>query len=296
MGFPSISEVTAAIIADNANPMGDSSPEQVPAPAQAAPQETAPAEPTQTEEQRILDLQELVKDNKFKFGDKEWTLKDLEKGVMRGRDYTKKTQEIAEQRRLYEAAISEQKFYENLATDLRAVEKNPQLIQKFKSIYPEKFHSYLAEIEQSQVQSGGPLTREQIAQMIKSEINPLAESWTKRESEALASQFESWDSELTKKYTNADQDGVYALITQAQSQGIPASKQLWEQAYKQSHEKITKRLDELVAAKLQTKQTTLKAAKEPGAGGQTPGQAPPEKIGMKDAKAKLLDYLSQAAN
>src|SRR3990167_2821971 len=79
------------------------------------------------------DIPELDKFERVKWEGKDWSLKDLKNSVLMHSDYSRKTQEISEER----------KFYDNLRYDLDAIRKNPDLESKFKELYPEKFHSYL---------------------------------------------------------------------------------------------------------------------------------------------------------
>ena len=48
-------------------------------------------------------------------------------------DYTRKTQEIAQERR----------YFANLDADLEKVRNNPSLAEEFKRIYPEQYHNFL---------------------------------------------------------------------------------------------------------------------------------------------------------
>ncbi len=96
--------------------------------------ETAGGSEQATKEEAIqAAIVELDKLEKFKYRGKEWTPKDLEAATLRQSDYTKKTQELAQERR----------FVENLPYDLMAVSRDPAKASQFKQVYPEKFHQFL---------------------------------------------------------------------------------------------------------------------------------------------------------
>ena len=85
------------------------------------------------EQPSVLDLDSV---DKFKFNGREWTPKDLKSAYMMQSDYTRKMQEIAQDR----------KYADNLSTDVSAVLANPELAEQFKKIYPPKYHAVLDKI------------------------------------------------------------------------------------------------------------------------------------------------------
>jgi hypothetical protein len=92
--------------------------------------ELAPSAETPEAAPELVDLDTM---DKFKFGGREWTPKELEAAYMRQQDYSRKTQEIAQER----------KYYDNLPYDLDMVKNNPALVNQFKQVYPAKFHSWI---------------------------------------------------------------------------------------------------------------------------------------------------------
>src|SRR3954464_16064772 len=97
----------------------------------SAPGEAEAGAGEQPKTPEMVDLESL---EKFRYAGREMTPKELQQAVMLQSDYTRKTQQLAEER----------KYYDNLSADLSAVAQNPQLAAKFKEVYPEKFHDYLA--------------------------------------------------------------------------------------------------------------------------------------------------------
>ena len=90
-----------------------------------------------TEQSEITELEKL---ERFKFKGEEWTPKKAEQAFMRQQDYTKKAQELAEQRKEYESELKHREYRSNLKADINHVLKNPSLADEFKKIYPEEYH------------------------------------------------------------------------------------------------------------------------------------------------------------
>lgn len=297
-----INEVISKIDEGMAKPDQDSSTEHAPEPANAGQPEPHMAQQSQQGQQQAeaqaqvqkdLLLQDLVKDQKFKWQDQEWTLKDLEKAVMRQRDYTQKTKELATQRKEYESVLPHKQFWENLEADVAKVVQNPQLAHEFKQVYPEGFHKYISAFE-GQPDVGrmlkGIIERE--ITPIKSQLNEYRESQTQAQADALVSQMEAWDSELQKKYSDADIKMVYSILEDAKAQGTPVSKETWEQAWKASHEHLSKLIDERASSRFKQTKTNNAVAKDTKAGGATPGQAP-AKVPFNKVKDQVMDYILQ---
>lgn len=60
----------------------------------------------------------------------------------------------------------------------------------------------------------------------------------------LVACLQQWDMELEKKYPLADSRHVYALLTEAKSNGRPISKILWREMWKKSHLLFKKKVDD----------------------------------------------------
>jgi hypothetical protein len=296
MAFPKIDDVLESVVnnINEAEPLAQ-------APEPIAEQQTVEATPTPTEEvtpeeQKILDLKELVKDSKFKFEDKEYTLDDLKKHMMRDADYRKKTQELSAFKKQNEQALKEheelkgdQKYWENLQYDLAALRADPSQLWKFKQVYPEKFHAYAKEFEQhSNVDLDS--IRKEFKSLIDKEINPIRESLTEREKQAELARWNAWDTEAKSKFPYALPQQVEGIIRQAEAEKMPITQDTWNQAYKISHEAMEARAKEIAQAQfLKTKQNNT-AAKEPKGGGSIPIQSQ-EKIPWNKTQEALMRYL-----
>lgn len=277
-GFSGADVKDASAPADGSAPV-QASADEAPAPAQAA---EAPQGPQ--------DLAELFKDKSFKLDGREMTLEEFRKGFLRQDDYTKKTQELAAFKKEHESFKKDQEYYSALINDVKKVEQDPKLLEQFYKAYPDKFHQYVTHVQQQQ-----PLTEERIQKLIEqrinNEINPLKESMTQKEADSIAATFEAWDKEFEKQYPEAQINLVYNMIEKARDQGTPVNRQLWEQAWKSSHDMIEGRINQRVSAKLSEKQKLNVAGKDIKQGGGAPSQ-PVDKGKLKDSGRRLMEYLA----
>jgi len=252
---------------------------------------------TQEEAQAILDLAQV---GKFKINGQDMTYEDLQKAMLRQQDYTKKTQELA----------GERKFIDNLRFDLESVKGDPRLAEKFKQIYPEKYHGYLAfalNQQQTQAPQGLPTAQlpPELAEKLEQHERMLSEFRTESQaatSEALDSMFSSLESDLQKKYKLADLTHVYGMVenyiaeNQISSKDMlknkEATQKMFEQFTKASHDAVTKRYKEFQQEELQKAKQVNAKASDIGRGGGT-ATAPPVKLKLKDVADMMVNDLNQ---
>jgi len=270
MEFPSDESVLKDLETSIPGPSAVSTPE----PVETSPVETttpveteAPAQAVTPEEQKILDLKELVKDQKFKLDDKEFTLDDLKKHMMRDADYRRKTQEIASIKKEHESLKGEQKYWDNLQHDLALVKANPHLADQFKQTYPDKFHQFVAEYAPQENQFSEAAMMQKVQSLVEKTINPLRESILEREKQATIAEWSSWEAEVKSRYPSAQPKVVQAILNQALSEGTPPSKELWEQAYKLSHDEIDGLKKQWLSENVQKTKTLNNQAKDVKPGG-----------------------------
>lgn len=234
---------------------------------------------SQSQAQVAQAIAELDKMDKFKFQGREWTPKDLERAILRQQDYTKKTQELAEER----------KFYENLYADLNFVKSNPQHATDFIKTYPEKFHPYLKavlnEAQQSQAQGQQQMQaqRPQIDVDLMSRLHKLESTLTEQEVAKNTEHINNTISRLEKKYPDAVSEMVIARVYEAYNQGVKPDDQIWEDTFKA----VDQQMKDLVKARygeLVKKQTQVNAkARDVDPGGGTVGRAPKKFGSLKEA-------------
>lgn len=248
-----------------------------------------------TDESSIAELDSL---EKFKFEGKEWTpdsfKKEWKESRLRQADYTKKTQEIA----------SEKKFLQNWRVDLEKVRQNPYLAEEFKKVYPQQYHTLLDLIDQSsakqQPQTQAPqqqnLQAPQQTQQTNlppelmqklTQMEQFVNQYTNEQYQAKVSanerELEAMEKELMPKYPKAMPELVYNQMQyMMENNQFPVdefgnqqvSKADWENIYKSVHERVVQLVSKDQVDKFNTIKNTNMRTKDAGRGGMTPSQAP----------------------
>lgn len=259
-----------------------------------APEGAAPntKELTPAQEQELIDLDKV---QKFKYGGREWTPKDFQGAVMMQSDYTKKTQAIAQER----------KYYDNLSADLEAVKGNPQLIDEFKKVYPEKFHSFLSYIQKEEQRQAKEAPQEQASdpayKQFQSRIEQIENHFKEQEVSSINAELDNKFSQLSKKYDMADEESVLAraqtLVEKLQSenpgQKVKISDQQWDQLWKTVHDKAEAAFNARYTKQVQSKLQNNARAKDVPAGGGIPGQAPRKFETIREASDAYREVMEQ---
>lgn len=239
-------------------------------------------------------LQDLSKLEKFLIEGKEYNYKDLKSERMRFSDYTKKTQEISQER----------KYYANLNSDLRQVKSNPALAEEFKRVYPEQFHAYLdVIIEQAQKeqptnqqssddydQSGYDQKKiEQMVQrMVEQRTAPIQNHFKEQETKAVEAQIDAIFKTNSAKYQFADEETVLARAQALHNQGIPLNDETWERIFKSVQDSNQKRYETYHTQKISEQKKANTKARDVASGGGIPGEAP-QKVKLKDVGRQMMD-------
>ncbi len=264
--------------------------------ADSAPEIETKQTETQTPDAQI-ELPDLAKFAKFKFEGKEMTFDELKKAYMRHSDYTKKTQELAQER----------KYMDNLSADLEAVRRNPSLLVDFKRVYPEKYHTYLdyvlrrdeAQRQEQQQPQTQELPREVLERLARHE--QVIESFQQKELEAeqarIEAHFDSLEKKFTSKYPQAELGQVYHLLqtyVNNQRQENPdfgfkdISEKEVEAIYKQTHEYFEGKFKSWNEAQVKRVKEANKMASDIPRGGTAPleGRKP---MKLKDVADHILN-------
>ena len=241
-------------------------------------------------------LIELDKLEKFKYQGQEYTPKDLEKAMMRMKDYTTKSQSLSEERKSLE---SDANYFKNLSFDLAQVKVNPSLASEFIKIYPEKFHTYLKEVltststqqngqTPSQAQSPGP----QIDVDTLSRLNKVEKALFEKETESNVQMIESMMTKFSQKYSDALPKVVLASAVEAYNQGMKLDEATWEKFFKESHDEMGALLKTRYGDMVK-KQTEANAkAKDVAAGGGTVGRAPQKFKSLKEVSEHMMQDIA----
>lgn len=244
-------------------------------------------------------IMELDKLEKFKYQGKEWTLKDLEKAILRQSDYTKKTQSLAEERKAFE---QERKYAENLHADLQFVRNNPtqETINQFLKLYPEKYHGALKQVlDEVNGQTKTESPRQQVPNYdieTASRLQKLEAFYHEQEIAKNTQMINSMVDKFSKQYPDAIPRLAIADVYEAMNQGVKVTEQTWEDAFKA----VDEQMKEVVKNKygdLVKKQTQANAkARDVDPGGGTVGRAPQKFNSLADVtKHAIQDLQSRKA-
>lgn len=247
--------------------------------------ESTPSQPTQgAAPPSIPDLDSM---EKFKYGGRELTPKELQSMVLMQSDYTKKTQAIAEER----------KYYDNLNADLAAVKKNPALMDRFKSIYPEKFHGYLEYVRS--VQQAQPQQQSQQSQYasidpdVMQRFQRLEADMNLRAQAAINAELDAKFKTLSEKFPFADEEAALARAQALVDRGEKLTDQVWTGIWKSVHEKNDALFKKNQATQIQKQKAANAKGKDVASGGGIPGQAPVRPKTIKEASKYALEAMGE---
>lgn len=248
------------------------------------PQETSQQSDAVSSEQtkaasQIVDLDSL---EKFKYAGRELTPKELQSMVMMQSDYTRKTQAIAEER----------KYYENLQYDLAAVKGRPDLAEKFKSVYPEKFHTYLDYVLDKQAMNQNQMPQQQNQKYsmdpeFKSRFDALEADLQERKTAAINAELDAKFKTLSEKYPYADEEAAIARAQSLLDRGEKITDQVWDAIWKTVNQKNEDLFKKKYSEQFNKQKTANLKGKDAAAGGGIPGQAPRQPRTIKEATRML---------
>lgn len=234
--------------------------------------------PTQ---QQMMDLESV---QKFRFGGKEWTPKEFQGAYMMQADYTRKTQQLAEER----------KYYDNLSADLAAVKKDPGLEAKFREIYPAKYHAYLDYVAQKQQQQAANNQQNQYAQIdptYMKRFETLEADMNARKVEAINAELDARFKVLSERYPLADEEAAIARAQALHSRGVQLTDKVWDQIWKAVSDKNEQVFKKYGSAQVNKQKTANQRGKDAAPGGGIPGQAPKQPKTIKEASRFALEEL-----
>lgn len=243
--------------------------------------------------QQILELDKL---EKFKWEGKEYTPAQLKKMAMQEADYTKKTQQIAAERKSFQET---EKYNTNLYHDLQKIKANPSLVDEFKKIYPEKYHQYVdliaANATMNKETNPASQTQSAQAEFKDPRVDEVFDWVSEQKLQTAVVQVNATFDKLTAQYPDASEREVIG-----QAQHLLALHKQNPQEYKKPDEKTIEELfkasqeDRLGFAKgyqsrlIKSQQAANAKGTGPGAGGGTPGGAPKVARTLKEASALAL--------
>lgn len=229
-------------------------------------------------------LTDIDKLERFRFEGKEWEPKALKASLLRNEDYTQKTQALSQERKQFEQSQKEFDWYRNnFEKDLPKVLENPALLEELQKHYPEHFVK-LAQAALSRFpQTGTPQPTNDLEKQVKELLNWRGEIQTeiqKANDLKADAMLDTWYSELSKKYGEADSEVVtnraYLIAEKLQGQKPPQefTREHLERIFKADHESREKRYSEKYRTKVEEQKRTGSKGKDTGGGGGIPGSAP----------------------
>lgn len=237
-------------------------------------QSAAPAE------QQPVDLDAV---GKFRFGGKDWTTKEFQGAYMMQADYTRKTQQLAEER----------KYFDNLNADLAAVKNNPALEAQFKQIYPVKYHAYLDYVAQKkEAQQTGQQQYGNVNPEFQRRFDMLEADMNSRKVEAINAELDARFKTLTEKYPFADEEAAIARAQALHSKGIKLTDDTWDKIWKAVSDKNQEIFKKFGAAQVNKQKSAHLKGKDSAPGGGIPGQAPKKPKTIKEASAFALEEMN----
>ena len=246
--------------------------------------DTGSETPAETQES----LADLSAYERFKLGEKEFTRDQLDKGIMLQSDYTKKTQEIAQER----------KFYSNLQADLDNVARNPALAEQFKSIYPKQFHHFLGYVARETAQTGTQSQTQKQADEVKDprfekvdQVLSKFEMWEKEQQEQRvvqkATEIDSIFTKFSPKYPLATPNGDESFVLNKAQAALDAGEKLdavqWEKIFKSAETHYKTAFEKHYKQINSNQKAAHVRGKEIGSGGGVPGGAPKMPRTIKEA-------------
>ncbi len=242
---------------------------------------------------------ELDKLEKFKFGGEEWTPATLKAAMLRQQDYTKKTQETAQER----------KYLDNYKRDLETVRSNPNLASEFKKIYPPQYHylvdSFLstsdAETEQPKSEQNQSYLNDPKLKELMHDVTELKTFNQAQATKAATQEIDATLRELVAKHNVPEEaradielvtlkkiEELISFNKENPDRRVEITSEIWAKAYEQTYKNFNRTMEAIYKQKVQSQTNASKKAKDTGAGGGTPGQAP-VKTSLKDVRQQMLN-------
>lgn len=199
---------------------------------------------------------------------------------------------------------SEERFWSNLDMDLESVAQDPSLVEKFKRIYPQKFHTIvdrvIARNSQPQTQTQGTIPKEFLNEFgqLKSGYSRLQQQLEQLSIESANAKIESANAKLDAilpklfdKFPLAVEDSVLARAEGFINQGGKMTDAVWERFAKESHEGVRKKADSHYKKELQTQLEKGQRSADIGSGGAPVGKAPVRPKTFDDAREAWLKHV-----
>ncbi len=191
------------------------------------------------------------------------------------------------------------KFDDNLETDLDSILQDPRLAERFKQVYPQKYHGIVDRLLRDQRQATNPPTAQPALPkefmnefgQVKERLKFFEERAHQAEVTAASAKLDSILPPIFKKYSMAIEDQVYSRAENLLSQGQKLTDATWERLARESHDAAQKRADLFYGDKLKTQLDKGRSGRDVGPGGSTPGQAPNKPKSFAEATEEMMRHV-----
>lgn len=229
--------------------------------------------------------------SEFTFQGEKYTPDQLHKMFTEHKTYGEQAKSFADQ----------EKYDKNLETDLDNVLQDPRLAERFKQVYPQKYHGIVDRLLRDQRQATNPpasaqpaLPKEFVNEFgqVKERLSFFEKRAHEAEVQAASAKLDAILPPIFKKYQMAVEDQVYQRAEVLLSQGQKLTEKTWDRLARESHETQQKRADQFYAEKLKEQVDKGQRGRDVGPGGATPGQGPSKPRTFDEAQAAMMRHVT----
>ncbi len=237
---------------------------------------------------------DLSKAQKVLWEGKEYTLDQLKKERMLHADYTRKTQEFANERKQFE---QQRELDQHFRADLPKVLSNPALLNVMAQHYPAEYvnlarqYLQLTPQEKREVaqEYGTSLDLQGVEKIIENRLKPIIEKFDQQEILGIQKSLDSTFDSLKTKYPGVNEKWVLSELQALTAQeGYKVTNEEIERVFKEIHDADRASKEAYHKEKLQEQSKANKKGRDIAIGGATPGTAP-QRIKLKDARDAFLN-------
>lgn len=227
--------------------------------------------------------------SEFTFQGEKYTPDQLHKVLTEYKTYGEQVRQYSE----------DKKYLDNLETDLDNVLQNPSLAERFKQVYPPKFHGIVDRLLRDQRQDSNQpnaqpsLPKEFVNEFgqVKERLKFFEERAYQAEVQAANAKLDSMLPPLFEKYPMAIEDQVYARAEGILQSGQKLTEKTWERLVRESHDTAQKKADQFYGSKLKSQLEKGRSGRDVGTGGATPGAAPKKARNFDEAREQMLEHV-----
>lgn len=255
-------------------------------------QNDSPQESNQSPVPSAQELVDLDKLEKFRFAGREMTKDELKNSYMFQSDYTKKTQQLADQRKAFQEEQQKWSSYrESYKVDVQAVLAGKYTREDFKKVYPEPYWHLVDGNEQANPVRQGVQQPNQLPPEV-AELMEFKNQWKEERIQLHESKIDATMAKMTQKFPDAEAVRVLDLAKQWKSHNPKAQEipeKVWEKIYTAEQKRFEELSDKRQQRLMQAQKTANQQGRDVASGGGTPGQAPRQFKTIKEASQAMME-------